>query len=124
MTAGAPPRTSGYTLLIADDPSQVAAAQRLRHEVFATELGATLLPGAAGLDVDEFDAYCDHLIVRDDAHRRGGRHLPDAAAAGAPSGPAGYADGEFDLSRAATRCATTWSRPAAPACTRTTAPAR
>lgn len=62
--AGAPLTTSGYTLLIADDPSEVAAAQRLRHEVFATELGATLRAGAAGLDVDDLDAYCDHLIVR------------------------------------------------------------
>ncbi|TYC05698.1 GNAT family N-acetyltransferase [Micromonospora sp. WP24] len=66
-TAGTPLTTSGYTLLIADDPSQVAAAQRLRHEVFATELGATLLPDAAGLDVDPFDRYCDHLIVRQDS---------------------------------------------------------
>lgn len=65
--AGAPLTTSGYTLLIADDPTQVAAAQRLRHEVFATELGATLRPGEAGLDVDPFDAYCDHLIVREDS---------------------------------------------------------
>ncbi|MFI7593642.1 GNAT family N-acetyltransferase [Micromonospora sp. NPDC049359] len=65
--AGTPLTTSGYTLLIADDPTQVAAAQRLRHEVFATELGATLAPGAAGLDVDPFDAHCDHLIVREDS---------------------------------------------------------
>ncbi|TQJ24870.1 putative hemolysin [Micromonospora sp. A202] len=65
--AGTSLKTSGYTLLIADDPTQVAAAQRLRHEVFATELGATLLPGEAGLDVDPFDAYCDHLIVREDS---------------------------------------------------------
>ena len=43
--AGAPLTTSGYTLLIADDPTLVAAAQRLRHQVFATELGATLQPG-------------------------------------------------------------------------------
>ncbi|SCL66236.1 ornithine-acyl[acyl carrier protein] N-acyltransferase [Micromonospora citrea] len=62
--AGTPLTTSGYTLLIADDPSAVAAAQRLRHEVFGAELGATLRPGDVGLDVDEFDAYCDHLIVR------------------------------------------------------------
>ena len=92
--AGAPLRTSGYTLLIADDPNQVAAAQRLRHEVFATELGATLRPGAAGLDVDEFDEYCDHLIVREDA---------PATVVGTyrllPPGRTGrrYADGEFDL---------------------------
>ncbi|MFF5055634.1 GNAT family N-acetyltransferase [Micromonospora sp. NPDC000663] len=65
--AGAPLTTSGYTLLIADDPTQVAAAQRLRHEVFAIELGATLRPGGAGLDVDPFDAHCDHLVVREDS---------------------------------------------------------
>ncbi|MGK5742576.1 GNAT family N-acetyltransferase [Micromonospora sp. URMC 103] len=65
--AGAPLTTSGYTLLIADDPTQVAAAQRLRHEVFATELGATLRPGDAGLDVDPFDPYCDHLVVRQES---------------------------------------------------------
>src|SRR5699024_2377655 len=50
--AGTPLTTSGYTLLIADDPTQVAAAQRLRHEVFATELGANLRPDVTGLDVD------------------------------------------------------------------------
>lgn len=66
MTAAAPTGTSGYTLLIADDASLVEAAQRLRHDVFAGELGATLT-GSAGLDSDEFDAYCDHLIVRDDS---------------------------------------------------------
>lgn len=65
--AGAPLTTSGYTLLIADDPTQVAAAQRLRHQVFATELGATLRPGEVGLDVDPFDAHCDHLIVRQES---------------------------------------------------------
>ena len=47
--AGAPLTTSGYTLLIADDADQVAAAQRLRHDVFAAELGATLRPATAGL---------------------------------------------------------------------------
>ncbi|WBB66647.1 GNAT family N-acyltransferase [Micromonospora sp. WMMD812] len=65
--AGTPLSTSGYTLSIADDPTQVAAAQRLRHEVFATELGATLHPGSDGLDVDPFDQYCDHLIVRQES---------------------------------------------------------
>ncbi|MGN9812224.1 GNAT family N-acetyltransferase [Micromonospora sp. BQ11] len=64
--AGASLTTSGYTLLIADDPTQVAAAQRLRHEVFATELGATLRPAAPGLDADHIDPHCDHLIVRHD----------------------------------------------------------
>ena len=45
----------------------VRAAQRLRYRVFAQEMGASLRPPAgtaAGLDVDRFDAFCDHLLVR------------------------------------------------------------
>ncbi|MBY8873468.1 GNAT family N-acetyltransferase [Micromonospora sp. PLK6-60] len=92
--AGAPLTTSGYTLLIADDPTLVAAAQRLRHEVFATELGARLGDGPAGLDRDEFDTHCDHLIVREE--RTGAvvgtyRLLPPGRT------DRRYADGEFDL---------------------------
>ncbi|SCE81565.1 Putative hemolysin [Micromonospora viridifaciens] len=92
--AGAPLTTSGYTLLIADDPALVAAAQRLRHEVFATELGAALHPGAAGLDTDEFDAHCDHLVVlREGTDEVVGtyRLLPPGRTARR------YAEGEFDL---------------------------
>src|SRR3954454_13895186 len=67
MTAAAPIGTSGYSLLLADDAGQVAPAQRLRHDVFAAELGATLRTAVDGRDVDEFDEHCDHPIVRDDA---------------------------------------------------------
>lgn len=66
LTAPASTGTGGYTVLIADDVAQVAAAQRLRHEVFAGELGATLNSPTTGLDVDGFDEHCDHLLVRDD----------------------------------------------------------
>jgi putative hemolysin len=44
----------------------VRAAQRLRHQVFVGEMGATLSPPPgtpAGLDVDAFDEHCEHLIV-------------------------------------------------------------
>src|SRR3954470_24797175 len=98
LTAPASTGTSGYTLLIADDSNQVAAAQRLRHDVFAGELGARLHQAADGRDVDEFDEHCDHLIVRDDA--TGAvvgtyRMLPPKAAERAGRR---YGDGEFDLS--------------------------
>ncbi|GAA1633005.1 GNAT family N-acetyltransferase [Actinoplanes couchii] len=98
MTAAAPTGTSGYTLILADDPSLVEAAQRLRHDVFAGELGARLQGTAEGVDADEFDAFCDHLIVRDDA--TGDvvgtyRMLPPRAAELAGRR---YADSEFDLS--------------------------
>ncbi|WP_344974487.1 GNAT family N-acetyltransferase [Streptosporangium fragile] len=39
-------------------------AQRLRHRVFAEEMGARLNSPITGLDVDPLDAYCDHLLVR------------------------------------------------------------
>lgn len=50
---------------------EVRAAQRLRHRVFVDEMGArpTPLPGTPqGLDVDHFDAHCEHLLVRTVAH--------------------------------------------------------
>lgn len=40
-------------------------AQRLRYDVFARELGARLHSRVPGLDVDRFDAYCRHLLVKD-----------------------------------------------------------
>jgi len=97
LTSRAPTGTSGYSLLIADDEALVAAAQRLRHEVFAGELGVHLPTAVDGRDVDRFDEFCDHLIVRDDS--TGAvvgtyRMLPPKAAARAGRR---YGDDEFDL---------------------------
>src|SRR5450830_215738 len=50
----------------ADSAADVEAAQALRFQVFAGELGARL--GSAAMacerDVDRFDAFCDHLLGR------------------------------------------------------------
>ena len=85
-----------YSLRLAQDDAEIAAVQRLRHRVFAEELGASL-PGHDGLDADEFDVCCDHIVVRDD--RTGEavgtyRMLPPERAAAAGRW---YADAEFDL---------------------------
>lgn len=92
--AGGTPR---YSLLIASEPEEVVAAQRLRYRVFAEEMGATLHTGTPGLDVDPFDEFCDHLVVRDDG--TGDivgtyRMLPPRRAAEAGGL---YSDTEFDL---------------------------
>jgi putative hemolysin len=58
---------SRYTLLIAEQQADVRAAQRLRYRVFAGEMGAVLHTTEPGLDIDDFDAHCDHLVVREDA---------------------------------------------------------
>lgn len=56
----APPRSR---VALAVDQAEVRAAQRLR--VFAAECGARLDGPEPGLDSDAFDAYGDHLLVRE-----------------------------------------------------------
>jgi len=48
------------------DAAMIDEAQRLRYEVFTSEPGFALPAAADGRDVDRFDGYCDHLLVRDD----------------------------------------------------------
>jgi len=57
----------GSTLRVglARGPAERREAQRLRYSVFSQEMGANLGKCADGLDQDEFDMYCDHLLVRD-----------------------------------------------------------
>jgi putative hemolysin len=85
---------------------EVRAAQRLRHAVFVDEMGArpALVAGApAGHDIDLFDEFCEHLIVRtapgdEEPGEVVGtyRVLTPAAARRAGSF---YSDTEFDLTR-------------------------
>lgn len=47
--------------------SEVLEAQRLRYQIFAEEMGARLSPPSgspAGHDIDVFDPFCEHLLVR------------------------------------------------------------
>ncbi|HJP78542.1 MAG TPA: GNAT family N-acyltransferase [Pseudonocardiaceae bacterium] len=90
--------TAQYSLLVAHDEAEVRAAQRLRYHVFAEEMGANLHSPVPGLDADDFDEFCDHLVVR---HDPSGeivgcyRMLPPERAREAGRI---YSDGEFDLS--------------------------
>jgi len=67
-TAAAAQHATGprYTLLLSTDPGLIDAAQRLRHEVFTSEPGFELECTSDGRDVDRFDEFCDHLLVRED----------------------------------------------------------
>ncbi|MER5934714.1 GNAT family N-acyltransferase [Streptomyces sp. NPDC002054] len=87
-----------YAVRLARNESEVRAAQQLRHQVFAGELGARLDGPEPGLDSDAFDAYCDHLLViEEETEQVVGtyRLLPPERAAIAGRL---YSDGEFDLS--------------------------
>ncbi len=59
-----PSPTASYSVRIADCDEGVRAAQKLRYSVFNIELGEGLESSeASGLDVDQFDNVCDHLLV-------------------------------------------------------------
>lgn len=86
--------------------AEVREAQSLRYQVFVGEMGARL-PAAkgahAGLDVDLFDAYCEHLLVRAGGEEGesgpviGTYRVLTPAAAKRAGGL--YSDTEFDLTR-------------------------
>jgi putative hemolysin len=58
--------TDRYDLAFAEHADDVTLAQRLRYEVFNLELHEGLSSAfETGLDADEFDPVCEHLIVRE-----------------------------------------------------------
>lgn len=85
-------------LSIARNPTEIAEAQRLRYKVFAEEMGAQV-SGKDGLDVDGFDAYCDHLLVRDAATQQVIGTYRILSPEKAREAGSYYSSGEFDLSR-------------------------
>lgn len=84
---------------LARSPADIEDAQRLRYKVFAEEMGAKIGNPATGIESDEFDPYCDHLIVRDvDTLRIVGTYRILAPHRARELGRL-YSDSEFDLSR-------------------------
>lgn len=88
-----------YHVSLAVDDCEIREAQRLRYKVFAEELGARLSTVLPGHDIDLYDPFCDHLLVRDLASGEvvgTYRILPPEAAQRVGSY---YAEQEFDLTR-------------------------
>lgn len=82
---------------LADSPQAVREAQALRYRVFAEELGAKLKTDTPGLDIDDFDPVCEHLLVRETKTGRvvGCTRLLNNA--GAERLGRYYSESEFDL---------------------------
>lgn len=77
----------------------VRAAQRLRHAVFADEMGARLRSPLVGHDIDLFDDYCEHLLVTTaDTDEVVGTYRVLTPAQARRVGST-YTDTEFDLTR-------------------------
>ncbi len=90
---------SGIAVSWAKTNDEVRQAQRLRFNVFAKEMGARLDTTSPGHDVDRFDSYCEHLLVRDVATREvvGTYRVLTPAQAKRAGGT--YTDTEFNLER-------------------------
>lgn len=82
---------------LASSEGEVREAQALRYRVFGAEMGARLKGGELGLDIDEFDPVCHHLLVRESRTGRVvgcTRILTDEGAARLGRF---YSESEFDL---------------------------
>jgi putative hemolysin len=93
------PKRPAFQISWASNANEIKEAQRLRYKVFAEEMGANLPSNPENLDIDEFDAYCDHLLIRDQESLKvvgTYRVLPPHKAL--EIGRL-YSDSEFDLSR-------------------------
>jgi len=84
---------------LARSGAEITEAQRIRFKVFGEEMGARLPSAELGLDIDRFDKFCDHLLVRDHGNDEvvgTYRILPPEQARIAGGY---YSETEFDLSR-------------------------
>lgn len=64
-----PDTPAGFTVKIAENEAELRSAQALRYEVFVRELGGggEMVDHEAGLEMDRFDPFFDHMLVSDDA---------------------------------------------------------
>ncbi len=89
----------GLQVAWARHEDEVRAAQRLRYQVFAGEMGARLQTQVPGHDVDLFDDFCEHLLVRtSDTREVVGTYRVLTPAQALRIGST-YSDTEFDLTR-------------------------
>lgn len=100
-TLPVPLKTERAGLLVswARHTDEVRQAQRLRYRVFVDEMGARLTTPLAGHDIDLFDNYCEHLLVRDEATKEVIGTYRVLTPAQAQRVGSTYSDTEFDLTR-------------------------
>jgi putative hemolysin len=82
---------------LASTQLDIIASQRLRYQVFAEEMGAQLPSADRGIDVDGYDPFCRHLLVREAATGDvvASTRILDSARAAEAGGF--YSQSEFDL---------------------------
>ena len=94
-------RASALEVRLATSAREIEEAQRLRYEIFYREMGArpSAEVAASGRDFDQYDPFCDHLLVVD--HDDGGKIVATyrlMTSDGAARSKGFYTAGEYDIS--------------------------
>ena len=93
------PRTARLTVRLAQSADEVRQAQKLRYRIFGEEMGARLASAEMGIDCDDYDELCDHLIVLNQASGEVIGTYRMLSPDNARRAPQLYSEHEFDLSR-------------------------
>lgn len=93
-----------FVVRMASTPDDIHAAQRLRYDVFVTELGGDgdAVDHAQRIEVDQFDAFAGHLLLEDKAPKAPRRLVGVyrlMTETGADAAGGFYSETEFDLSK-------------------------
>jgi len=97
--AASPAERGALVVSWAKHLDEVRQVQRLRYKVFAEEMGARLSNTLPGHDIDLFDNYCEHLLVRDEVTREVVGTYRLLTPVQAKRAGSTYSDLEFDLTR-------------------------
>ncbi len=96
-----PDTPAGFTVKIAENEAELRSAQALRYEVFVRELGGggEMVDHEAGLEMDRFDPFFDHMLVSDDATGEVAGVYRLLRSDQAEQAGGYYSDSEYDLAR-------------------------
>jgi putative hemolysin len=86
-----------FDVRFATTREEIRETQKLRYRIFAGELGAQIDDGGEGIDFDQYDPYCQHLMVVEEDSQRVVACTRILTGDKAASAGGFYSASEFDL---------------------------
>ncbi|OWT60250.1 GNAT family N-acetyltransferase [Candidimonas nitroreducens] len=91
------PGPGGLAMGLARTGQELEAIQRLRYNIFTEEMAAVFPDSVDGLDCDRYDAWCEHLMVKEIASGRVVGTYRMLTPANARKAGGYYSESEFDI---------------------------
>lgn len=91
--------THKFEVSLATELEEIRQAQALRYQIFSEEMGAQISTPIPACDVDRFDAYCQHLFVREKQTEQIIGYTRILTSEQAQNAAGFYSESEFDLSQ-------------------------